>query len=176
MRSLIASFLLVVAGLAGPAAAQDPALSLPPPVLTIDQDRLFAETRPGTEISDELEARVNALAEENQMIEAELTAAERDLTERRPSLPPEEFRDLADAFDARVQRIRAEQDQKAREITQASEAARQEFFNDVAGIISDIVREKGALIVIDRRDVFLSADRIDITEEAIQRINAARDQ
>ena len=35
--------------------------------------------------------------------------------------------------------------------------------------------ERGALIVLDRRDVFLSADRIDITDEAIERVNANAD-
>ena len=29
------------------------------------------------------------------------------------------------------------------------------------------------MVILDRRNVFLSADRIDITEEAIRRINAA---
>ena len=43
----------------------------------------------------------------------------------------------------------------------------------IAALISEIVRERGALIVLDRRDVFLSADRIDITDDAIARINAA---
>ena len=41
----------------------------------------------------------------------------------------------------------------------------------MAGIISEIVRDKGAVVVIDRRDVFLSADRIDITDEAIELVN-----
>ena len=49
------------------------------------------------------------------------------------------------------------------------------IFNDIAALISEIVRERGALIVLDRRDVFLSADRIDITDDAIARINAASD-
>ena len=34
------------------------------------------------------------------------------------------------------------------------------------------MRERGAVIVLDLRDVFLSADQIDITEEAIERVNA----
>ncbi len=170
-----AALCLVLALLGGPLGAQDAALNLPPPVLTIDQDRLFAETRPGATISDELEAEARALADENARIEADLVERERQLTEDRPNMEPVEFRKLADAFDAEVQRIRAEQDQKAREINRAREAARQRFFSDVAGVISEIVRERGALIVLDRRDVFLSADRIDITDEAIERVNANAD-
>lgn len=160
--------------LAAPATAQEAATASP--VLTIDQDRLFAETRLGAETLADLERRAQELASENQQIEAALIAEERDLTEMRTTMEPGAFRDLADAFDVKVQRIRAEQDDKARALTRTRDEARAAFFNEVAVILSDIVREKGALVVIDRRDVFLSADRIDITDEAIERINAERGQ
>ena len=152
------------------APAQDTSLF---PVLTIDQDRLFSETRLGAEKLEQLEQDAQALAAENKKIEAELIEEERLLTDQRAGLSAEEFRQLADAFDLRVQKLRAEQDEKARLLTRTRDEARAAFFNEVAVIISDIVREKGALVVIDRRDVFLSADRIDITDEAIQRVNEA---
>ncbi|MBT8413739.1 MAG: OmpH family outer membrane protein [Boseongicola sp.] len=161
--------------LALPSSAQDIGLNLPPPILTIDQERLFQETGLGTRSAAAIETEVEMLAAENAEIESELIAREQELTERRATLQPDEFRALADAFDADVQRIRAAQDEKAREVNRLRDVARQEFFNDVAGIISDIVRERGALVVLDRRDVFLSADRIDITDEAIARVNAVSD-
>ncbi len=43
-------------------------------------------------------------------------------------------------------------------------------------VLSDLVRERGAVVVLDRRDVFLSADAIDITDEAIARLNTAEPQ
>ncbi|MEM7752140.1 MAG: OmpH family outer membrane protein [Pseudomonadota bacterium] len=141
------------------------------PILTIDQDRLFSETRLGAETRAELEREAQVLASENTEIENALIAEEQELTEQRATLPPDEFRALADAFDERVQQLRAEQDEKARQFNRQSDDARAAFFNEIAAILSDIVREKGALVVIDRRDVFLSADRIDITDEAIARIN-----
>ena len=161
---------------AGPLAAQQQTpptatIEIQSPVLVIDQDRLFSETRLGARAQEELEAKAQDLAAENQRIEADLIARERELTELRPTTPPEDFRALADEFDARVERIRSEQDEKARDLNRARDEARQAFFQEVAGIISEIVREKGAVVVIDRRDVFLSADRIDITDEAIAQVN-----
>ncbi len=162
--------------LGAPASAQEGSFNIPPPILTIDQDRLFAETGPGETVNAELESRAAALAEENTLIEAELIEREQALTDQRPSLPPDEFRALADEFDVDVQRIRAEQDEKARVLNRERETARLNFVGDVAGIISGIVRERGALVVLDRRDVFLSADSIDITNEAIVRINEAAEE
>ena len=147
---------------------------LPSPILIIDQDRLFAETRLGSETLADLERAAQELAAENNQIETSLIDEERALTEQRATLPADEFRNLANAFDQKVQKLRGEQDEKARILTRAGDEARGAFFNEVAVMISEIVREKGALVVIDRRDVFLSADRIDITDEAIDRINAAK--
>lgn len=168
-RSAVAA-LLALSPVAG-VAQQQATIEIQSPVLVIDQDRLFAETRLGTRALDELEERAQELANENQRIEAELIARERELTELRPVTDPAAFRTLADEFDARVESLRAEQDEKARELNRERDEARQRFFQEVAGEISAIVREKGAVVVLDRRDVFLSADRIDITDEAIERIN-----
>lgn len=165
--ALLAAVLL---GLGGQAAAQDGPQS---PILTIDLDRLFEETRLGVRASTQVEAEALALTEENRRIEAELVEEESDLTEQRATLPPEEFRTLADAFDAKVQRIRAEQDAKARDLAQLREAARQGFLGEIGGILTEIVNERGAVVVLERRDIFISADRIDVTDEAIDRINQA---
>jgi len=144
-------------------------------ILTVDQDRLFLETRLALRGTAAIEAEALALAEENRRIEDELGAEERQLTDRREGLTPEEFTALADAFDEKVQRIRAEQDAKARALSARQEAARQAFFVEIGGILSDIVRERDADIVLDRRNVFLSADRVDITDEVIARVNALTD-
>lgn len=144
------------------------------PVLTIDQDRLFSETRLGAEALAEIERQAQELAAENARIEAALIAEEGELTEQRATMEPAAFRELADAFDERVQTLRAEQDEKVRQLSRLRDDARASFFNEVGAILSEIVREKGALVVLDRRQVILSADRIDITDEAIQRINDGR--
>jgi len=146
---------------------------VPSPVLTLDQERLFNETDLADQVSAEFERRSEALAAENRRIEAELEAEELALTEKRAEMAPDAFRELADAFDAKVQRIREEQDAKARELQRLGERGRQDFLRRITPILAAIVRERGAFIVLDRRSVFLSADQIDITEEAIRRINAA---
>lgn len=140
-------------------------------VLTIDRERLFAETQLGARVSRGIEARIAALQAENEQIENELIEEELDLTGRRPSLTPEEFRALADAFDEKVQAIRREQDGKARELTQARDQARQSFFVEIADVLGQIMEQRGATIILDTSTVFVSANRIDITDVAIQSIN-----
>jgi Skp family chaperone for outer membrane proteins len=170
-RGLVAALALALLT-AGPAPAQD-TITVPSPILTIDQERLFTETQLGRRSSDEIAAAAEALADENRRIEEELRAEEISLTERREMMSAEEFSALADAFDQKVQAVRTEQDAKARALAEREAEARQSFFVEVGEILSEIVREEGAVVILDRRDVFLSADRIDITDEAISRINNA---
>lgn len=172
-RALRLAVLLALSGACGAVAQDATPPSTPTQVLTIDQDRLFAETKLGADTLAALEAEAQALAAENQRIESELINEERSLTEQRAQMEADAFRVLADEFDAKVQRIRDEQDEKARALNRTRDEARSVFFRDVAVILSGIVREKGALVVLDRRDVFLSADAIDITDEAIRRVNEA---
>jgi Skp family chaperone for outer membrane proteins len=141
-------------------------------VIVVDQERLFEESRLGRQISLSLEERSNALAAENRMIEAELVAEERALTERRPALAPEEFRSLADAFDAKVEALRTEQDEKARELVALRNAERQTFTGTVAPILLDFMRRNGAAVMLDLRSVVAAADRTDVTDELIEEIDA----
>lgn len=142
-------------------------------VLVIDQERLFSESQLGAAALSEIEAAALELAAENRRIEAELLAEEQALTEQRGEVTPAAFSDLADAFDAKVQRLRDEQDTKSRALSRARDEAQQAFFGDVGGILSAIARERGAVVMLERRQVFLSIDLIDVTDEAIERINQA---
>lgn len=159
---------LLGASIAFPCAAQE---DLRQPVLTIDPDRLFAETAFGRRVLRAVETQSTALARENRRIEAELIAEERALTEQRAELSVEEFRALADAFDEKVQALRAEQDAKTRDVQALRDTERQRFINEIAPVLSDLVRARGADVVVDRRTVFLSSARVDITDEAITMID-----
>ncbi len=151
-----------------PALAQDPAAT---PFVVLDQERLFQGSRAAMRLSAEIEQATLDLAAENRQIEAELSAEELELTEARPTMDPEAFRALADAFDMKVQRLRAEQDAKELALTQRREEDRQGFLRRITPVLAELARERGALAILDRRVVVLSAGSIDITDEAIARID-----
>ena len=178
MRGAAHLILLLGVGITGPAWGQTadtpPAatqIPSPSPVLTLDQDRLFLGSAYGLKVAREIEEASRVLATENREIEARLTAEEQDLTNRRPTLPAAEFRALADDFDKRVVKIRKEQDQKLADLTARRDLERQLFYKAAAPLLGDLVREAGAVAILDSRAVFLSADRIDVTDEAIARID-----
>ena len=131
MRAWLAVPLLAIA-LGSPLAAQEVTTgprAIAPTVLVLDQERLFEGSLWGKRVVREIEADSTALATENRRIEAELTAEEQALTDQRKLLPAEEFRALADAFDAKVVEIRRSQDAKARDLARLNEIEQQTFLS-----------------------------------------------
>ncbi|MEP3917701.1 OmpH family outer membrane protein [Ascidiaceihabitans sp.] len=169
LRVLILCCALVAMSVA-PATAQgtSPVRS---PVLTIDSDRLYQNSDFGRRVVAELDALGAELSSENRRIEADLEAEELDLTDKRKTMTPEAFRILADAFDEKVRDIRQQQQKKTQSLNARLDDQQRTFLLAAAPILEDLMREAGAAIIIERRDVFLSAGAIDITAAAIARIN-----
>lgn len=151
-------------------AAQEPPESA---VVVVDQDRLFDASRFGRRILSEIDRRTDEIAAENREIETQLTAEERSLTDLRGTLPPEEFRARAEEFDERVQALRDRQDAKVRAVGRMREEAQMEFYGRVGSILSTLLSERGAAVLMDRRAVLSAAEGVDITDTAISRIDAA---
>ncbi len=160
---------LAVLALQSGAAAQEPAT----PILTLDQDRLFLESDFGRTVIERERLASQALEQENRRIEAELVAEEQALTEARSTLSAEEFAARAEAFDAKVVRIRTEQDAKASRLTDGREADRKAFLEVAVPVLGEILGDTGATAILDKGLVILSLSAVDVTDEAIARVNSA---
>lgn len=143
------------------------------PILTIDSERLFLESAFGRRVAQQAENQLSELSAENRQIEADLEAEERALTEQRPTLSPEQFRALADAFDAKVQQTRADQAAKARAINEQLDVERGQFLNAAAPVLEKLMRQAGAAVILERRSIFVSASAVEITSEAIDALDAS---
>ncbi|MEL7092048.1 MAG: OmpH family outer membrane protein [Pseudomonadota bacterium] len=146
------------------------------PIATIDPERFYLDSAYGQSILSEIDTRNRALAAENREIEAQLEAEERELKDLRPTLTPAEFRELADAFDARVQAIRREREAESRAISVLLDENRDQFLQAAQPVLERIMRELGAAVVLDVNFVYASASAIDITDRAIAGVNAVLSQ
>jgi Skp family chaperone for outer membrane proteins len=143
------------------------------PVLTIDQDRLFAESQFGRAAIARLAAEEEALVAENLKIETALETEERGLTSQRSTMSAEAFRLLADAFDVKVEGIRAAQRAKYTALTTAHDEDRRRFFVEIAApAIAKTMQASGAVAVLDKQSIILSLQSIDVTAQVIAQIDA----
>lgn len=166
---------LAVALGGGMAQAQDAprgSITVPSPILTLDPERVFAESLWGKRVAAAITAELETLAAENARIADELVVEERDLTERRATMPPEEFRAAADAFDAKVTEIRRTQDGRSRDIARRADAEKLAYYQALFVPLSEVLKARGAVAILDRAAIFLASDAIDVTDEVIARADA----
>ena len=171
-RGVAAGLMAVLLALPAPLLAQETELPRAP-VLMIDRNRLFSESAFGRAAEARFQAESQALIAENLRLEQALEAEERDLTDQRATLEPEAFQALAQDFDTKTEAIRAAQDAKSRAITAQRETDRQRFLQAAVPVLGELMGDAGAVAIFDKEMVILSLRGVDITDEAIERIDAA---
>ncbi|MEM6311434.1 MAG: OmpH family outer membrane protein [Pseudomonadota bacterium] len=169
-RAILAAALFCLGSTPTAAISQDVGV-LQSEILVVDPERLFEASDLGRKMLSDHQAEREALAAANQALAVELEAEEKRLTDIRAETSPEEFRSLADAFDVRVQQIRADSERRVRDLERKRERLPVEFLNQVDQIILDIMRASGGVVLLDQRSVILRAEAVDITDRAIARIN-----
>lgn len=136
-------------------------------VLVLDQASLFTASKLGQDILVLEQSEQIQILEESQLITLELQAEETALTEQRAIMPNDDFRVLADAFNEKVETIRASQiaidDAHLKDI----EARRRAFFQYIVPFLAELLKTHGASVIIDRRSVLLFDKSLDITAETI---------
>jgi len=172
MRFLAA--IAVVCLLAGPLFAQDAEVKLPIPVLIIDTQRVFLASERGQQIQTEIETLAAELQTVNNRIVADLIAEEKDLAARRPDMDPATFRAEAEAFDQKAQDIRRARDAKEGDLQRQATLARNQFFDELRPIIQQILLDRGGVVVLDSRSVYIGLSAADITDAAIAAVDAAQ--
>lgn len=169
--ALLVWFLALGAGVS--AQVTESGTLVPPPILTLNQERLYSASAFGERVRQQVDKKSSALAAENRLIEAELVAEEQRLTTERLTLDPAAFRELAEDFDIRVTEIRQAQAEKRAALQTEAEEERARFFELAYPVLTEMVRETGALAILNQSAVILSARQIDVTDLAIARVDAA---
>ena len=162
----LAAALLSAALIPGGASAQ------PTPFLFINQERLLTASRVGQALLAEEEKQRDAMRSEARALDSAFEAEEGQLTGQRPTMKAEDFRALADAFDARVVQARKDQDERASALAQEFDQRRRQFYARVAPLLVELMDRAGARAVFDANSALLIDQTLNITDEVIAAIDA----
>ena len=96
---------------------------------------------------------------------------EKELSEQRKILSPDEFRPKALEFDRKVSIIRSEQGEKEVNLKNKARKQESEFYKKIYPLLYELLLARGGLVLIDQRNVILWDSSVDITDDAIKLIN-----
>ena len=171
-RLLILVATLVVCAGSGFAQTDYPTV-FPRPVVVLDQEALFNDSKLGQAILLAEAENRTVLLQENRIISDAFEEEEAELTAMRSTISTDEFHVLSEDFDKRVRAAREEQLSKDVELQQKNEARRRRFLWISAPYLSEIMSKYRAVAILDQRSVLLFDRNMDITLEAIELLDRA---
>lgn len=174
MQRVYAAALILMAGMAGGQTVPDPAPAatpVPSTILTLDQEALFSRSQFGQTLRAAIAKEFSVVEAETRRIDAELEVEERDLTQKRATMPADQFRQLADAFDTKVKNLRIEREAAATALRDKEAAARLQFVDTVKQIIGDYMVQRGATAIVDKKVIIVQLSSIDITADIVALID-----
>jgi outer membrane protein len=158
------------------ALASAPAIAAPPPapkVVVLDRVAILQVSKAGRDIARQLQA-LNVQTKANFEAQQKALAAEgQQLRQQVAIMAADQRQKREDAFNAKVRSLDESAQRRAAQIQQASQVSSQAVAQALGPILEEIVKERGANMVLDKQAViYSSSNAFDITPDAIARLDA----
>jgi len=170
MTKILAFALAGLASLAIPALAQ----SAPSPtkLVVIDKVAIMQMSKVGQDVARQVQAIANQAKNDLTAQGRALQAEGRALQQQVAILAPDAKAKRLSAFQARERDLQGAAQKKDEQIKAGFFQARQAMEQALGPILQEVVKERGANIVVDKQAVvFATANSFDITAEVIERLN-----
>ncbi|MEY4967156.1 MAG: hypothetical protein RL274_2739 [Pseudomonadota bacterium] len=170
MTKILAFALAGLASLATPAFAQ----SAPSPtkLVVIDKVAIMQMSKVGQDVARQVQAIANQAKTDLTAQGRALQAEGRALQQQVAILAPDAKAKRLSAFQARERALQGAAQKKDEQIKAGFFQARQAMEQALGPILQEVVKERGANIVVDKQAVvFATANSFDITAEVIERLN-----
>lgn len=175
MNKLLAALALGTAAIAAPAAAQ----TLPPAVIVlVDLDQVINNSAAAKAAQPELKAKADTLQARVQQLRTQFQNEGQELQKAQPAQGAPAA--TVTAFQTKVRDLQTRQEQAQQELQRreaefnASRSYVVKQINDAAQpIISTIMRERGASIVLNEQATLQHAAAVDVTNDVVARLDKA---
>jgi Skp family chaperone for outer membrane proteins len=140
-------------------------------VLVVDIGRVERDAVAAQSLRKQADSFRFWFSQRSAMTRAKLRAEEAELAKIRETLSREEFDARALNFEAEVRAFKRERSHASAELQRAIADGMKQLRDQLGPVLLAIMEERGAMVILDSGTVALSARALDITDEAIARIN-----
>jgi len=137
----------------------------------IDINKVLTESKAAIDATKQIE-KIQKKSEQDSKNEDELIIKEREkLIEQQSVMAPEAFEVKVADFEKKVQAYQIERQEILRKLDKMVQVARAKILDEVKPIINDYANELGITVILEKNNVILSADDMDMTDEVIKILN-----
>lgn len=163
---------VVVALLGADARAQAARQAPAAVIILVDSQEILAESAAGKSLRAQIESYRKKFQADLSKREDDLRKQEAELKRQRTLLSPEAFEERRKTFEQQVTGVQREIQDRNKSFETALTDARKQLLTALEPIFADIMKEYGANLMLDQNQVVLGATTLDITKEAIRRLDS----
>jgi Skp family chaperone for outer membrane proteins len=167
-RAIILAVSVVALNAASAAAAE----VAPAYIAFVDVQSVLRDTRAARTLRGQIEAQQFSYQSELAKQENALRAASEQLAAERDDLPEADYLRRRQDIERQVEELRRQSQLRKRELELAYNEGMDRLRAAMAQVVAEIAAERGFTLILNKAGVVLGAGELDITQEAIDRIDA----
>ena len=140
-------------------------------IAVIDLNLILAEAKAAKKASEEIEGIALEIENSLKASEEELIKEQDELAESQAVMTPESFEDKMVNFQKKVQNFNISKQDRLQSLDNMIADARLQVLQALEPILEQITEEKGLTIILDKNIVLLNTEKMDITKEALKKLN-----
>ena len=137
----------------------------------IDLNKILAEADAAIMASEQIEEIAIEIESEIKNSDEAIINEQNLLIESQAIMAPEAFDSKRKEYENKVQKYNAERQSKLLKIDELIAMSRNDVLNALKPILEEISNKKGITILLEKGSVMLNADKMDITDEVLKKLN-----
>lgn len=166
LKIALLSLLLLAAPVATPALAADAT-----GIVTINIQAILSNSKAAKSAKTQIEAKRDEYQAELKKLEDSLRKEEQAIREQRSLLSPEAMEAKAKEFSGKMTAAQKSEQDKRERLAEAHNQALASIQDSLLKIVQDIIKTKGAKVVIPTNNLLFATPDLDITQEALTRLD-----
>ena len=137
----------------------------------IDINKILAEANAAVEAAEEIEKIAIEIENEIKSSDEEIIKEQNLLIESQSIMAPAAFEAKRIEYESKIQTYNSERQSKLMKIDELIAISRNDILKAIKPILEEISNEKGITIILEKTSIMLNAEKMDITNEALKRLN-----
>ena len=137
----------------------------------IDINKILSESDAALTAAEQIEEIAIEIENEIKLSDDEIIKEQNSLIESQSIMAPEAFESKRNEYENKVQKYNNERQSKLMKIDELIAVSRNEILSAIKPILEEVSNEKGITIILEKASIMLNAEKMDITNEVLKKLN-----